>query len=172
MTIPAVRSDQIMAKISERIRASLPLKTFIDTHFPGGKIYTAEGIKNELNFKEENTPLVAFSTIERTEKGDSAHDETFGLMVGTAIFDEADYVVTDTAATATTPEISERVLPGRKRSEEIRTIIENEILGLKGITAKIKIDGENLFEDAFPIFKSTGTVTFTFKKSMRTGSRR
>jgi len=172
MTTLVTREDRISEKIADKIKNSLLLKNFIDAHFSGGRIFTAEGIKRELNFKEENTPLIAFSSIERVEKGDSANVETFGLMVGTALFDETDYIVTVTAGTATTPALTTRVLPGRKKSEEFRTIVENEILNIKGLFAKIKVEGENLFQDVFPVFKSTGTIIFSFRKEMRTGSRR
>lgn len=169
--------EAIFTKVKEKLSSSKPLKDFMDADFPGKAISLYDGVLPELKPDSSLYPLVAFSDIERSEKGDDSKENLFIVEMETAILWDTQDGDTDffdkenIPGTATTPEVNTYKLPGKRKVHEFFTLVVKEVLGIQGLGARISFVGGAAMEDAFPIFTFQGSLSFSFHKSTRSGLR-
>lgn len=101
--------------------------------------------------------------MERTQKGNEIAENLYQISIAVAISD--DYVDGPIVEPSTGAVIKK--FRGLYRVEELRDLVEQEILGITGAGAKISVGGETLMQNLYPHFKSTMSMNFEYHKSLR-----
>lgn len=175
------KHSQIFDASKIALSKSTKIKDWLDENFPDSALHLYKGVLPEMQPDSGKYPIVAFSSIERAEKGDNIREEQYICSVSVAIKDRRETEDPDEdetffdketiEGTATTPEIKVYTLPGLEKVEQFWDLVTNEILGIKSLYSKISVAGDALLEEAFPIFKFSGSFSFALKKEMRSGTR-
>ena len=122
------------------------------------------GLDTEEQPPKEDYPLCIVYAVERTQKGNEVPDNIYQVATAIVISDD----VIDVATEPTTGTVI-RKYRGLYRVEELRDLIEREILRITGIGAKINANGETFLQTMYPHFRAGTMFNFEYHKSLRSG---
>lgn len=154
--------NDLVDKFIEKIAKSVPVKDFCNGNFDGKAITIYAGFEAEYLPNKEEYPLVAFGSVEQTQRGVNK-DQVFTLAVGVAI--EKDSKVTSDPDVDTGAVITRYA--GIFLMEELTTLIQKEILSIKGLTCKVNIVGQSAIENLYPLFRGEFEISMEFPRNFR-----
>jgi hypothetical protein len=153
-----------MRTIAQVIQQSTAVNDYVQAKY-SKSITCYIGLDPDQLPPESEHPLFIIATIDRSEKGDTP-GKFLALAVGVGIVNESGPV--ESAPDPTTGAVLKE-FQGIIQVEELRKIVETEILRIRGIGAKLDISTETILENNFPIFRSSSELTLEFPISRRSG---
>ncbi len=142
---------QLTQAITHKMKTSAAIKAFVTDKFE--KKHTII-LGSEGGQEPDQTlyPVIEVGEIEGVGLGDNKNP-IYSCAVTMGIVSEAKTV-------EETDDYTFIEYTGLKLAEKFRELVEGEILGIKGIGAKIFLSGKTLLENYHPIFKSSTEVFF------------
>lgn len=160
-----LKSTDIFEKIAEMIAKSLIIHAFCQNKFQKGiTIYI--GLEQEFQPPGEDYPLIVIVAVDRAERGNQTQQNVLTASLGIGI-KTSENAIEEIAILETGAKIKK--YHGIFLIEELRILVEQEILTMPGVGAKISVTGETFLQNLFPLFKSSSTIQFEMPKSFRNG---
>lgn len=158
-------SIEVMRAVGDVIKKSAAVNNFCQTNYSKSMIIYIGLDPGELP-PQDDYPIFCIAMIDPSDKGEQAQKQTLGAAFGVGIVQEA-------APTRSTPDPETGAVvveyPGLLEVEELRRLVEADILKAKGFGAKVQISSETALESSYPVFRSSCEINFQFPISRRGG---